>query len=324
MKKAVACMMSFVLMFLCGRSVAASYSVEQTYRILQVTAEELVEEVCEAGVSEETIAAFLTDVSAVMAESEELTEENFNAVMLSVMRNLLQSGKYNNLSIVMISLYSEQVGEMLQTKTIPEEFQPLYDTIRSCLLGRDTLQIFDDVPAGHWAKRQIEQLTADGVVSGMGNRLFAPENPVTREQFVKMATDGMQLPLCAGTDALFEDVQSGTWYSAYVETAYRNRLVSGMSETQFGIGQPIRRQDMALMVYRCLTEQGVVLEQNCQTFEQFEDAEEIDEYALQAVKALCGCDMISGISETHYEPDSFVTRAQAARMIALMKEKLYE
>lgn len=324
MKKTVACIMSFVLMFVCVRSAAASYSVEQTYRILQITAEEWMEEVRAAGVSEETIACFLTDVSTEMAETEELTEENFNAVMSSVIRNLLQSGKYNNLSIIMISLYSEQVGEMLLTKTIPEEFQPLYDTIQSCLLGKDDLQIFEDVPPEHWAKRQIERLTADGIVSGMGNHLFAPEELVTREQFVKMAADCMQLQLFSGTEVFFQDVPSGAWYRTYVETAYRNRLVSGISETQFGVGRPISRQDMALMVYRCLTERGVVLEQNCQTFEQFADAEEIDEYALQAVKALCGCGMISGISETYYAPDSFVTRAQAARMIALMQEKLYE
>lgn len=41
---------------------------------------------------------------------------------------------------------------------------------------------FDDVPAGHWARTSIEKAAAKGVIVGVADNLFAPDQPLTREQ----------------------------------------------------------------------------------------------------------------------------------------------
>jgi len=320
-RKWIAGILSVVLALSSVASVARAYSLEQTYRVLQITAEDFINELKGAGVSEEMISDFLTDLSNRIAQQETLTEENFNSVMASVMAGLLYSGNYNNLQIAMISLYSQQVQVMLVTKTIPEEFQPLYDTVKACLLETGDLQIFLDVPKDHWAEQSIEALTVDGIVNGMGNRLFAPDDMVTREQFVKMAVDSLGLQGTA--DGLpFEDVQTGAWYVPYVTAAYQNQMISGISAEQFGVGQPMKRQDMAVIIYRIMKQKGCLPSKSVSRFDSFEDAEEIDDYAKEAVQVLCDGGMISGMSAAQYAPQAFVTRAQAARMIDLMCQSI--
>ncbi len=311
------------LMLMLSFSVQANtYNLNQTYHILQITAEDFISDLKGAGVSESLISSFLTDLNERIGTTESLTEENFNSIVASSMAGLLQSGVYNNLYIAMVSLYSEDIQVMLTTREIPPAFEPIYQTVKTCLLGTGELQIFTDVPKEHWASNSIEVLTADGIVNGMGNRLFAPDETVTREQFVKMAVDCLGLKP-TGKILPFSDVTEGQWYVPFVTAAYENQLVSGVAEDLFGIGEPMLRQDMAVIIHRILLNNSKIPEKKAETYASFEDTDQIDEYAKEAVKALSEGGMISGVSETEYAPYAYVTRAQAARMIDQMRLAIY-
>lgn len=66
---------------------------------------------------------------------------------------------------------------------------------------------FRDVPAGHWARAQIEQAVEKGYVSGFPDGTFRPEEKVSRAQFIRMLVDAMKLP----------HVEQGEpWYQPYV------------------------------------------------------------------------------------------------------------
>lgn len=296
----------------------APYTVEQTYRVLQITAEDFIADLKGAEVSEQDIASFLKELGQEIDSQEALTEENFDSVLFAAMYRILQSGSYNNLYIAMVSLYSEQMSTMLATREIPEEFQPLYRTVKACLLGAEELQIFSDVPAGHWAKESVEALVVDGIVNGMGGGRFAPEETVSREQFVKMAVD------CLGLETSeeplpFTDAKKDEWYYPYVAAAYQNNIISGVSDTAFGVEQPMQRQDMAVVIDRILQAKGVSLPQQADVFEIFKDGDQIDFYAQEAVKRLCRGGLIAGVSQREFAPHALVTRAQAARMIDQMR-----
>lgn len=49
-----------------------------------------------------------------------------------------------------------------------------------------TKQVFDDVPASHWAVGYVAKATELGIINGYGNGKFGPSDPVTYEQMVKM------------------------------------------------------------------------------------------------------------------------------------------
>ena len=46
---------------------------------------------------------------------------------------------------------------------------------------------FSDVPADHWASGYINYVAGQGIVNGMGDGTFAPEQNVTYEQAIKVS-----------------------------------------------------------------------------------------------------------------------------------------
>ncbi len=327
MKKGIVLLCSLTLLTSSAAAIPAAaeknyvYTVEQTGRILQITAEDMIRELQGAGVSQEEITSFFKEVSEQIGAQDSLTEENFDSIMFRTLYQTLQNGSYNNLKIAMISLYSEEMSQMLSTKTVPEVFQPLYQTVKACLLGTGELQVFSDVPEHHWAKSAIEVLAADGIVNGMGNRLFLPDDSVTREQFVKMAADCLGLEP-SDAPLPFTDANPSAWYAPSLAAACKAGLISGVSDDLFGVEQPITRQDMAVIVARILEQNQVTVSKTSNAFAAFTDATLVDGYAKEAVRLLSDGGLMAGVGADRFAPLELVTRAQAARMIDQMRQAM--
>ena len=113
-------------------------------------------------------------------------------------------------------------------------------------------EVFTDLPEAEWARNAILYLYSQDVVNGYGNGLYGVKDDVTREQFVRMLLVALDVPIYKDETPTFSDVVEGSWYEYYVETALKMGVVSGISETEFGVGMPISRQDMAVMAKRAL------------------------------------------------------------------------
>lgn len=172
-----------------------------------------------------------------------------------------------------------------------------------------------DVPADAWFADYVEELTKKGIVSGDGSGYFYPNNSVTREEFVKMLLLGMGMETTYGEN-IFDDVADGKWYEEYIVTAYKNGLVNGITDTTFGVGNNITRQDMAVMIARVLEKKGHTLEKSEKLFA---DDAQISEYAKDAVYAMRKMGIIDGYDGI-FDPTSPLTRAQAAKVISSLME----
>lgn len=111
---------------------------------------------------------------------------------------------------------------------------------------------FDDLDAVPWAQEAIEYLFLKDIVNGYGNGIYGVNDSVTREQFVKMIITALGLNLYEIDETDFTDVEQGAWYEVYINSAVHYGIINGISETEFGVGQPISRQDMAVMSMRAL------------------------------------------------------------------------
>lgn len=173
---------------------------------------------------------------------------------------------------------------------------------------------FKDVPKTHWAYEAIEYLYNAGIVNGMGNSLFAPDALVTREQMVKMLVDSLPNIHISNYEIKFIDVNPAAWYAEYISTAHNYSLVNGISETIFGVGRNITRQDMAVMIFNTLTmmEKSFVAKDNS---EAFSDIQNVSDYAKNAVNELKKYALISGRGNNMYCPMETLTRAEAATII---------
>ncbi len=170
---------------------------------------------------------------------------------------------------------------------------------------------FGDIEDVPWAIEAIEYLAEQGIVNGVGENKFDPNGELTREQFAKLIVEAYNC-YDENAECIFSDVQNGSWAEKYIASAFDNGLMNGISETEFGIGKNVIRQDAALVLYRFAKLIGV--EMTAAELD-FDDAEEISEYAKEAVSAMYGTGIINGMDNNTFAPKNTITRAQACKML---------
>ena len=192
-----------------------------------------------------------------------------------------------------------------------------YDIPRNTEKEPEITAVFDDLTGIDWAKEAIVKLAAKGVVNGVGERKFRPNDFVTREQFVKLIVSAFNVQ-SAGSAAIFYDVTGNEWYAPYVKASAEAGIVKGMENGNFGVGQYITRQDMAVMLYRCAKKYGYELN-TAEEIIEYSDTDKISDYAKEAIDILSKSEVIKGVNGCVLPTDN-TTRAQAAVMIYRMLE----
>ena len=170
--------------------------------------------------------------------------------------------------------------------------------------------VFNDIATVVWAHEAITVLHEKGIISGRPDGSFAPDAAVTREEFVKMLVAALGFET-SGAAADFADVSGNEWFAPYVYTAYNNGIVSGMGDG-FGVGRNISRQDMAVMCANALKVKGAELKA---VKAESKFADNISDYAKEAVEKLYSAGLINGLSDTEFGATGTTTRAQAAKLL---------
>lgn len=169
---------------------------------------------------------------------------------------------------------------------------------------------------GCWAKNEITILSQKGILSGRDASHFAPDDAISREEFVKVVLLAFGLYDENAKEAGFTDVAPGDWYASYVASAVACGVINGISETEFGAGQNITRQDMAVILLRAAQAAGKSFEKTQEAL-AFSDAADISPYAAESVLTLYAAGVIGGFGDGTYRPGQAATRAQVARLVCV-------
>lgn len=204
-------------------------------------------------------------------------------------------------------------------KSIPVKIQPNTEDNATGINS-----YFNDLGTVEWAVSAINSLYEKGIILGVGDKMFEPDSFVTREEFLKMTVNAFNIKKCSDIDAInkFEDVNKDEWYFPYIDIAVSEGIVNGVANARFGIGEKITRQDMCVMVYRCIKEKGMSIKTS-DNAEYFVDFDKCLDYSKEAVKALSANNIINGVGENTFAPDGFATRAMAAVIIDRALSKTY-
>lgn len=181
-------------------------------------------------------------------------------------------------------------------------------------LGKDTpsaLPKFNDIEQVPWAVEAIEALAKQGVISGVGENMFLPDGIITREQFAKIIIGAFGFKPSAGGRE-FIDVIEGEWHYEFVKTAVSLGIMTGYGD-EFGVGDEISRQDMAVVMYRVAIMTGIDL--GAKSKRNISDFDSIAAYAQEAADILYKAEFINGTGDGNYSPTANATRAQAAKLI---------
>ena len=173
---------------------------------------------------------------------------------------------------------------------------------------------FTDVLDSHWAYDYIARLADNGVIQGITEARFAPEDNVTRAQFATFLYRLQGAVILADPDSKFSDVNPDDWFADAILWAAANGIVTGHSDGTFRPNASITRQDMAVLAYRYISSVSSFLVLP-DPLPAFPDDNRIADYAKEAVGYLYSQKFISGRNDGSFDPTATLTRAEAAKII---------
>ena len=163
------------------------------------------------------------------------------------------------------------------------------------------LNFFYDVPNGAYFYEAVKWAVKNGITTGVGNDLFAPEQPCTRAQIVTFLWRAAGSPE-PKTASSFTDVPVSTYYAKAVAWAVENRITNGMTETTFAPNATCTRGQSVTFLHR-------VLKGTASGSTNFTDVKS-DAFYADAVNWAVASDVTNGTSNTTFSPNADCTRAE--------------
>ena len=163
------------------------------------------------------------------------------------------------------------------------------------------LNFFYDVPNGAYFYEAVKWAVENGITTGVGNDLFAPEQSCTRAQIVTFLWRAAGSPE-PKTASSFTDVPANAYYAKAVAWAVENGITNGMTETTFAPDATCTRGQSVTFLYRALkgTASGST---------NFTDVKS-DAFYADAISWAVANNVTNGTSNTTFSPNADCTRAE--------------
>ena len=185
----------------------------------------------------------------------------------------------------------------------------------------DNVGEFDDVRADQWYSESIRYCAQHGYMDGTGYRLFDADATLTREMFVKILfniSDDTEFDFTE--DIPYTDVVKGSWYESAVGWAHLTGITSGMSETEFGVGRAITRQELVTMLYSYSKYREYNLDVREDALPQFNDIDDVASWAYTALSWANDRQIVAGDNLGNVLPRKTAQRKEAAAIIERFAE----
>ena len=114
------------------------------------------------------------------------------------------------------------------------------------------LNFFYDVPNNAYFYEAVKWAVKNGITTGVGNDLFAPEQPCTRAQIVTFLWRAAGSPEPKGTASGISDVVSGSYYEKAVAWAIENGITTGTTTSTFSPDATCTRAQAVTFLARAL------------------------------------------------------------------------
>lgn len=173
------------------------------------------------------------------------------------------------------------------------------------------LSFFYDVPNDSFYYEAVKWAVENKITSGVGNHLFAPDQPCTRAQIVTFLWRAAGCPEPKRTGS-FSDVSEGSYYAKAVAWAAANGITGGTGEGRFSPDAACTRGEIVTLLYRYLQSKGEGFTGNWMFLLPFTD---VPEWCYEAVAWCYMKNITEGTSATTFSPDDPCTRGQIVTLL---------
>ena len=187
-------------------------------------------------------------------------------------------------------------------------------TIKAAFLNAADVPVsFADVSAGDYYYDAVLWAVRLGITTGTDEAHFSPNADCARGQLVTFLWRAAGKPK-AEQAVHFSDVGTDAYYAEAVRWAAALGIVTGYSDGRFGAGDPITRQQMAVMLYRFAKALGMETAQSGAGAQGFDDFEQVSAYAEEAITWAVNAAILRG-ADNRLMPQAPCTRAQMVTML---------
>lgn len=184
------------------------------------------------------------------------------------------------------------------TKVEEKKEEETKDDTQKNPIDMNTSRTFNDVRANDWFKAAVDYVVSEGIMSGVGDRDFAPNDNMTR---------AMVWQVLAKLDGV-NTAGGAKWYSKAMDWAMTHKITDGSN-----VDGEVTREQLASMLYRYAKDSGMDVSVKG-TLTNFPDAKEANSYAAEALQWAVGAGLINGM-DGKLNPQGNATRAQVATIL---------
>ena len=122
-------------------------------------------------------------------------------------------------------------------------------TVKGSFVEEAPVQIFKDVPVDAYYYEAVKWAAEKGITGGVGNKLFAPNQPCTRAQIVTFLWRAAGSPAPKNMSS-FADVPADAFYAKAVAWAVENGITGGTGDGKFSPDATCTRAQSVTFLYR--------------------------------------------------------------------------
>ncbi|MDR1558267.1 MAG: S-layer homology domain-containing protein [Clostridiales bacterium] len=215
---------------------------------------------------------------------------------------------------LLTAYYLDDDGSFQEMKNAgydPDTGAILFETAHfSKFFVSEWLSPFGDTFKEDWFYKAVRFNYANALVKGIEEHKFAPNDTMTRAQFVTILHRAEGEPSVIN-DTPFSDVAGGQWYSTAVAWASTNGIISGYSDSVFGADDPVTREQIAAIIYRYAQWKKLDVTQTAD-LSYYSDAGSISDWAQAAMNWSSATGLLQANTPETLAPGATATRAEAA------------
>jgi hypothetical protein len=200
------------------------------------------------------------------------------------------------------------VGEDPVTTKEPEE---KIKGIIPIIVPSASLESFEDVPPGYWAKSPIEFMATLHIMNGYYDKKFRPEDTVTRAELASMLINLKNVEVNDVNSDPFPDVNKDYWAAKYIKAAAYLNLMTTYPDGQFKPDNKITRAEGVVILSRFTD----APEPKTITKNPFVDIPK-NHWAVYQITAAQDYGLLDYLIGRQFDPNKELTRAEIAEMLS--------
>lgn len=180
---------------------------------------------------------------------------------------------------------------------------------------------FTDVSQNDWFYDAVKYVYSGKLFSGVSDTEFAPNSPLTRAMLVTVLWRAEGKPY-VNYAVSFDDTDENAYYFEALRWAASEKIVEGISDTEFAPDANITREQIAAIMFRYAKFKNIVSDGEQAENLDYIDKNQISGWAAEAVSFCKQLGIMTGDDTNSFNPKNSATRAETAAITQRFSEKL--